>query len=127
MKRIIVLSLLVLFLASSCSFAATLSGKTMTIGLDAPLVGWLNPNWVNKEANTETISNLGINWGLGVSFRKYFNAVKTNQFNPYWEAGTVLVIIPYLGIGGDYVWSSGFYLGGGLIWLLPEIHGGFMF
>ena len=126
MKRIVALSVLILLLASSFSFAAPLTGKKMTLGLDAPLIGWLNPNLVNKESG-ETISNLGINWGLGVSYRKYFEPVQTNQFNPYWEAGTFFIILPYIGIGGDYVWSNGFYLGGGIIWLFPEIHGGFMF
>ncbi len=127
MKRIIVLSVLVLILASSFSFAATLSGKKMSVGLDSPVVGWLNPNWINNESNSETISNLGINLGLGVSYRRYFNRVSTNTFNPYWGAGTVAIIIPYLAIGLDYVWDNGFYLGGGLVWVVPEIHGGFMF
>jgi hypothetical protein len=53
--------------------------------------------------------------------------LKTGQFNTYWSAGTFILIIPYIGIGGDYVWDNGWYLGGGLMYIIPEIHGGFMF
>jgi hypothetical protein len=125
MKKLVVFSL-VLILFSGSVFCATLTGKKNSIGLDSPVLGWLNPNLVNNETSP-TISNLGINLGLGVSYRRYFNPVQTNQFNTYWAAGTVALIIPYLGIGGDYVWDNGFYLGGGLIWIVPEIHGGFLF
>ena len=126
-RRSIILTLILLFAMSSVSCAAMLAGKKNTIGLDLPCFGWVNPNWVNQESNSQTLSNLGINLGLGVSYKKYFEPAKTNQFNAYWAAGTVAVIIPYLGIGGDYIWDNGWYLGGGLIWIVPEIHGGYMF
>jgi len=125
MKKLVVFAL-VLVLFSGAAFCAGIAGKKNTIGLDSPFVGWLNPNLVNKETGP-IVSNLGINLGLGVSYRKYFEPVKTNQFNPYWAAGTFAVIIPYLGIGGDYYWNNGFYFGGGIIWIVPEIHGGFLF
>jgi hypothetical protein len=127
MKRTIVLTLAFLVLLCSVSHAAVLAGKKNSIGLDSPFIGWLNPNWIDKDGNSKTISNLGVNLGLGVSYKRYFEMVKTNQFNTYWAAGTFFLIIPYLGIGGDYVWDNGFYLGAGLIWICPEIHGGFMF
>ena len=125
MKKLVVIAL-VLLIFSSAAFCVGLTGKKNSIGLDSPFIGWLNPNMVNNETGP-IISNLGINLGLGVSYRKYFNPVRTNQFNVYWAAGTVALIIPYLGIGGDYFWDNGFYFGGGLIWIVPEIHGGFLF
>src|SRR5271157_1523985 len=117
MKKLVLLAL-VLAIFSCAAFCSELVGKKNSVGLDAPLVGWLNPNLIDKEP-APVISNLGINWTLGVSYRRYFNPVRTNQFNPYWAAGTLAIIIPYLGIGGDYVWDSGFYFGGGLIWVFP--------
>ena len=125
MKKVILL-ILILLVASSACLGAPLTGKKNSIGLDFPALGWLNPNLADKQSG-QTTSNLGINLGLGVSYKHFFNPVETNQFNPYWAAGTVVVIIPYLGIGGDYIWDNGWYLGAGLIWIIPEIHGGFMF
>lgn len=125
MKKAILFAMILLIAGSTC-LGAPLTGKKNSIGLDAPFLGWLNPNLVDKQSG-QKISNLGINLGLGVSYRRYFEPVQTNQFNTYWCAGTVFVLIPYIGIGGDYVWDNGFYLGGGIIWIIPEIHGGFMF
>ncbi len=125
MKKLILLAL-VLMLFSGSALCYTLTGKRNSIGLDFPALGWLNPNMINNEP-APTISDLGINLGLGVSYKRFFNPVKTNQFNPYFAAGTIAIIIPYLGIGADYVWNNGLYLGGGFIWVIPEIHGGFMF
>jgi hypothetical protein len=124
MKKILLLAMILMIAGSAC-LGAPLTGKKNSVGLDAPLVGWLNPNLIDKSG--PIISNLGVNYGLGISYRRYFNPVQTNQFNPYWGAGTVALIIPYLGIGGDYVWDNGFYFGGGLIWIIPEIHGGYLF
>ena len=124
-KKIIIFAVILLIAGSTC-MGASLAGKKNSIGLDAPFVGWLNPNLVDKQSG-EIVSDLGINLGLGVSYRRYFNPLQTNQLNPYWAAGTVALIIPYLGIGVDFVWDSGFYFGGGLIWIFPEIHGGYLF
>lgn len=123
-KSILILLLLMIFATSS--FCALVTTKKNTVGLDAPVVGWLSPNLVDKTSG-QVISNLGVNWGLGVSYRRYFEPLRTNQLNTFWAVGTVALIIPYIGIGGDYVWDNGFYLGGGIIWVVPEIHGGFMF
>ena len=128
MKKAILFAI-VLMLAGSACFGAVVIGKPMSVGLLGPinpLVGWSNPNWIDNGRGAK-IDELGVNLGLGVSFRRFFGPVKTNQFNPYWAAGTVAIIIPYLGIGADYVWNNGFYLGGGIIWLVPEIHAGFLF
>lgn len=125
MKKSILFAMILMIAGSAC-FAAPLVGKKNSIGLDSPVIGWVNPNLMDKQSG-QVISDLGINLGIGVSYRRYFNPVQTNQLNPYWAAGTFAIIIPYLGIGGDYVWDNGFYLGAGLIWIFPEIHGGFFF
>jgi hypothetical protein len=125
MKKI-VLSLIVLVLIAGSSFCSSPYYAKNSIGLDSPFIGWLNPNMIDKETGGK-ISDLGINLGLGISYRRYFEPLKTDTFNPYFALGTFAIIIPYVGIGADYVWGNGFYLGGGLIWIIPEIHGGFMF
>ena len=125
MKKLILIAI-ILAIGSSACFGAPLTGKKNSVGLDFPFVGWFNPNLVDKQSGP-IISNLGINLGLGVSYKRYFEPASTNRFNTYWAVGTVVVIIPYLGIGGDYIWDNGWYLGCGLIWIIPEIHGGYMF
>ena len=47
----------------------------------------------------------GINWLLGYTAQYYFNknGMQSNRFNPFWQWGTIGLLIPYIGIGGDYV------------------------
>jgi len=70
---------------------------------------------------------LGANFLLGISYKKFFEPLEPGRFNPYWGIGTVSILIPYFQIGGDYLFDNGFYLGGGLILLAPELHFGFVF
>jgi hypothetical protein len=121
MKKMILFAM-ILMIAGSVCMGAPLKDKNMSIGLDSPFIGWLG-----HDRDGAVISDLGINLGLGLSYKRYFESVQTNQLNTYWAAGTFLIIIPYLGIGADYISDSGFYIGGGLIWIVPEIHGGIMF
>ena len=55
--------------------------------------------------NSQIIGYQGINWGIGYTAQYYFdkNGMQPNKFNPFWQWGTVLLILPYIGIGGDYV------------------------
>ena len=122
MLKKVTIMLLVVMVLSSVAFCATPKKKTMSIGLDQPMLGWLQSN-----DKGEIEANLGINLGLGISYKRYFEPLKAGQFNTYWSAGTFVLVFPYVGIGGDYVWDNGWYLGGGLIYIIPEIHGGFMF
>jgi hypothetical protein len=121
MKKLFLFAIILLIAGSAC-LASPLKGRNGSLGLDSPFFGWLD-----HDQSGTVISDLGINLGLGVSYRRYFGPVQTNQFNGYWAAGTVALIIPYLGVGADYVWDSGIYFGCGLIWVVPEIHGGIMF
>jgi hypothetical protein len=122
MKKVILSILAVMLVAGPALCADPLAGKNMSVGLDAPLIGWTNHN-----DKGEIVSTAGINAGLGYSYRGYFNPVKVNQFNGYWTGGTVVLILPYVGIGADYVWENGFYAGLGTIYIFPEVHLGVMF
>jgi len=126
MKRVILLLLAMMFLVPSVCFGAPVIGKNNCAGLFIPAFSWNNPNWIDKQGG-QKISDLGINLMLGVTYRRFFEPVETNKFNTYWAGGTGAVIFPYLGIGGDYVWDNGWYLGIGTVWIFPEIHGGLMF
>jgi len=124
MKKFLVYSLVIALFSCFC-FAEegkALADKKMVLGLDAPTIGW-----VGKNDNGEITSLMGVNAGLGFSYRSYFSPVKANQFNGYWHAGTVLLLLPYVGVGADYVWENGFYAGIGTYYIIPEIHFGIMF
>jgi hypothetical protein len=117
------LVLVALILISSATFCATPQESKYSIGLENPCFAWLI-----KDDQKQVTGKIGINLGIGVGYKNYFlGPVKTNQFNAYFTLGTILLILPYIGAGGDYVWDNGFYLGAGVVYLFPEIHGGFMF
>jgi hypothetical protein len=48
---------------------------------------------------------------LGIGYRKYFKPVKEGQFNFSWDVGTILLLFPFAGVGADYQWDSGWYVG----------------
>jgi len=114
MKKILVSVLLL----ASCSFAAQYD---MQAGGFETLVGW------NKYTPAGHFDySVGVNWGLGVTFKKYFKYIRYNDWNPYWHAGTVALLVPYAGVGIDYV-ARDWYAGIGTFWVAPELHVGMMF
>ena len=138
-KIIVVLVLVLVF--SSAAYCQSFSEKKNSIGIDFPTFGWLLRN---DQGQIE--ANLGINYGLGISYKRYFSPMKIQDFNPFWAVGSILVILPYAGVGVEYVWPNGWYFGGGVyalsglymdrsypsprplgVYVGPEIHGGYMF
>ena len=114
MKKLLLLVLIVF----SGAFAAL---PKMQAGGFETLVGW------NKYTPSGYFDySVGVNWGLGVTFKKYFNYIHYNNWNTYWHAGTIALIAPYAGVGVDYV-TKDWYAGIGTFWIAPQIHVGFMF
>ncbi len=74
-------------------------------GLDLINFGWVRDN------NGAISSVLGFNLGLGVGYRKYFQPTRDGRFNFSYTLGTVLLIVPLAGVGADYQWDSGWYVG----------------
>ncbi len=77
-------------------------------GFDLPTFGWVRMDGRGID------SVLGINLGLGVSYKKYFQPAVPGQFTGSWGIGTVAVALPYATIGGDYQWDNGWYAGGNI-------------
>ncbi|PRX31813.1 hypothetical protein BX659_105144 [Orenia metallireducens] len=89
----------------------------MMIGLDLPHVGWAKRN----EEELITVYK-GFNLALGYSQKNYFElGLRVGQFNPYWGWGTILLIIPYVEVGRDYIFTpneeGNFWTAGGAIGL----------
>ena len=138
----------ILILTALLSFPALGSEPSsykFSIGLDNLLLGILQ-----RDPRGTVEASLGISIGGGVSYKRYFDGLKFNsdsdpvsneKFSPFWVIGTFALVFPYAGIGVDYAWTNGFYLGVGLVassairyvgpyyvgYIGPEIHGGLMF
>ncbi len=69
----------------------------------------------------------GVNWLLGYTTQYYFNksGMQPNQFNTFWQWGTIALLAPYIGVGGDYVipnsQTSDLVLTIGTIYIYPYI------
>ena len=144
MKKLVVIAL-VLLIFSGAAFCADTRAFKYSIGLDNPFFGFLQRN-----SSGQVEADLGVSLGLGISYKRYFDSLKFNRdFDPakiekfsfFWEIGTYALILPYAGVGFDYAWDNGFYLGAGLVassairyvgpgyvgYVGPEIHAGLMF
>ncbi len=77
-------------------------GPSTIIGFDLPTIGW-----ARYDAKDRLVGWRGINLGIGYSQKTYFDPLKMDQFNPFWEVGTIALIIPYLGIGAEYPFAVG--------------------
>jgi hypothetical protein len=142
-KIILILALMVLICAPA--FCADTSAFKYSVGLDNPFFGFLQRN-----SSGQVQSDLGVSLGLGIAYKRYFDSLKFNsdfdpakieKFSFFWAIGTYALVLPYAGIGFDYAWNNGFYLGAGLVvssairyvgpgyvgYVGPEIHGGLMF
>jgi len=142
-KLAFVLALIVLI--SVPVLCADPSSYKYSVGLDNPFIGMLL-----RDPSGQIQADLGVSLGLGISYKRYFSSLKfnsdfdparTEKFSPFWSIGTFALVLPYAGIGLDYAWNNGFYIGAGLIvgsairyvgpgymgYVGPEIHGGLMF
>ena len=93
---------------------STRSKYKYSAGLDTINFGWV------KDNNGAISSVLGFNISLGVAYRKYFKPTEDGKFNFSWDVGTFLVILPFAGIGADYQWDSGWYVGARAL-VLPAV------
>ena len=73
-----------------------------TLGFDATvLVGKV------KYADSGIKSVLGLSPALGIGYKSYFKPLKQDSYSVYWDIGTDLLVLPFLGIGADYRFKAG--------------------
>ncbi len=84
---------------------STRSKYKYSAGFDTINFGWV------KDSNGAISSILGFNLSLGIAYRKYFKPTEDGKFNFSWDVGTILLILPFAGVGADYQWDSGWYVG----------------
>lgn len=88
----------------------------MKFSTGIPTFGWAN---YNEDGNITKY--YGFNYLIGYSAIYYFDELKTNTWNPYWQWGTVGLLLPYVGIGTEYLTDNGFFFNIGTIYFAPYI------
>jgi len=114
--------LAVLLVVAGFALAQEAKVPKFSIGLDMPVFSWVSAN-----DDGAVTSLFGFNFALGVSYRSYFSPLEIEKGSGYWEAGTVVLIDPYVGAGYDYRISEQLYAGAGLdvFPLHPLLYGGY--
>jgi len=82
-----------------------------------PVYTHLNYNEQNKIIGSTGISPLM----LGYYSKNYFNPLNTANWNTFWHWGTVYLIMPYIGLGTEYVSKKGFIFGLSTFYWIPTI------
>lgn len=82
-----------------------------------PVYTHLNYNEQNKIIGATGISPLM----LGYYSKNYFNPLNTGNWNTFWHWGTVYLIMPYIGLGTEYVSKKGFIFGLSTLYWIPTI------
>ncbi len=109
-KRLVLLALgLFAFAFFGISQAESAKVPKFSVGLD-----YLTFAWVNADETGAVHSAWGFNTGFGISYRSYFTPLAPESGSTYWQAGTILLIDPYVGVGYDYRINEMVYVGGGV-------------
>jgi hypothetical protein len=83
---------------------------TIDVDIDMPLNGFPLP--VPIFSKISTCGFEGFNpFQMGYYFKRYLSPIKPNVFDAYINFGTVLLVVPYLDTGIDYISQSGLYIG----------------
>ncbi len=71
--------------------------KKYVVGFDASVfVGKV------KTVDGGVKSTLGVSPLLGIGYKSYFKPLKQDTYGFYWDIGTDLLVLPFIGIGADY-------------------------
>lgn len=72
------------------------------VGLSLPTIGT-----VEYDTSGRIVATRGLNFLLGVSYRRYFRSLHSG-LNFFWGSGTIILIIPYWEFGLDYAIPLGY-------------------
>ena len=76
--------------------------KHFVLGLDAAVLAGM----AKYHSNGNVKSAFGLSPGLGIGFKKYFgDGASPGNFKMYWNIGTDALVLPFIGVGGDYIFD----------------------
>ncbi|OGH56425.1 MAG: hypothetical protein A3G34_01605 [Candidatus Lindowbacteria bacterium RIFCSPLOWO2_12_FULL_62_27] len=76
--------------------------------------------WSKYSRNNEMIGFRGINYGLGFQSKNYFKPLRKHAWNSFWQWGTMLVILPYIGIGTEFT-TDNIYFEVATVYIFPYL------
>ncbi|RAP33313.1 hypothetical protein DID80_08155 [Candidatus Marinamargulisbacteria bacterium SCGC AAA071-K20] len=121
MKKVI-LAVVITLLFSSTIVSKEFHERKYSTGIIAPLFGWNH-----FDENNNLIKVTGVNALLGYTKKKFFYPVELNEFNPFWSVGTWYGIIPYIGVGTEYLHQNGVYASFQTVYYYPSFNVGYYF
>lgn len=96
MKRLVLV--LALVLLAGFAFAQDFDGYETAVGW-----GDVGYAWNVETDDSGAITRIqAINIQIGYTDKRYFDPVSIGSFNLFWGWGTTGVLLPWLGVGGDY-------------------------
>ena len=76
---------------------------------------------VVRNENEDIVGMKGFSLWLGYYKKNYCKPLKLNSWNHFWHWGTLYLIIPYIGIGTEYVKKNGVFYGISTFYYAPSI------
>ena len=74
------------------------------------------------------ITNIsGINYFLGLTSKHFYKPLKKGALNSYWHWETVILFYANVGVGSDYVFKNGYFIGFKTYYIVPSISIGIYF
>ncbi|RAP32780.1 hypothetical protein DID77_04130 [Candidatus Marinamargulisbacteria bacterium SCGC AG-439-L15] len=61
----------------------------------------------------------GFNLLIGYGEKNFTEPIHPDEINYYTQWGTVAFLVPYFGVGLEYIWGGGFYMGVGTFYIIP--------
>ncbi len=121
-RKILLIIFLVLFCGSLlgifCSYLPQSSPSKKAkwaLSFGFPVIEKIKFNQENQ-----IIKKYGLNLAIGYSQFNYFKPLKNNRLYFYWHFGTILLIIPYIGIGSEYYFNN-IFIGWGTFYFIPNL------
>ena len=94
----------------------------MAVGISNALVSWSIEDDAGNITGYRGISSL-----LGYQARHYFGEFRYDKWNPYWHWGTAVLVLPYVGLGTEFIAEDGFFFGVGINYVIPYMEFGVKF
>lgn len=120
MKKILIILLAVLTTSMTLLAQDQYLDKDMNINL-----GMIQ--WAERNSEGQITGYKGFNLGMGLSVTKYFDPLEVGKATPFWHWGTVMLLVPYIGVGIHYQVNEAFYLELLTFYLVPTIQIGLTF
>ncbi|RAP32882.1 hypothetical protein DID77_03980 [Candidatus Marinamargulisbacteria bacterium SCGC AG-439-L15] len=126
MKKLLLLPLffLLTMMVPTVEAAQTYENASFKNRASLPILGLGLYEWAKYNDQDQVVGSHGISWGLGYYSKNFFEPAKLNTWNGFWHWGTILVLIPFAGVGVEYT-AEKYYFDVSTIYFIPRVTVGF--